>query len=264
MVTQEEKHNWIEQHIELYGMSEEEAAALVNSMTEAEVAMARQYGFGAAQKKDSLADIMARVRANKTEVTSAASTPALDVKAKFYDVVKKLCAARSRAFIEAPEFMTNCDAVLAWLVSGRKNADKWLLLCGTVGNGKTTAARAALITLRAMGEDGTEKNAYDIALLYREVNRNQRAADEYDRLCRCPFLFIDDLGTEGNAAALNELLYERYNQMRATIFTTNLSSAELSAKYGPRIFDRFAELAIVLRFTGGSFRARNRQMELAL
>lgn len=263
MVTQEEKDSWIKQHIELYGMSEEEAAALVNSMTEAEVAMARQYGFGAAQKKDSLADIMARVSANRTAATSAASTPALDVKAKFYDAVKKLCAARSRAFIEAPEFMTNCDAVLAWLM-GRKNADKWLLLCGTVGNGKTTAARAALITLRAMGEDGTEKNAYDIALLYREVNRNQRAADEYDRLCRCNLLFVDDLGTENNPAALNELLYERYNQMRLTIFTTNLSRAELAAKYGPRIFDRFEELAMVLPFAGGSFRARNRQMELAL
>lgn len=261
MITEEEKNNWIKQHIALYGMSEEEATALVNSMTEAEVAMARQYGFGTTQKKDSWADIAARIRANTTAAQSAPQ-PALDVKAKFYDVVKKLCAARSRAFVEAPEFMTNCDAVLAWLMSGRKNADKWLLLCGTVGNGKTTAARAALITLRAMGEDGTEKNAYDIALLYREVNRNQRAADEYDRLCRCPFLFIDDLGTEGNAAALNELLYERYNNMRTTIFTTNLTRAELSAKYGPRIFDRFEELALVLPFTGGSFRAKQKQLQM--
>lgn len=252
-LTTAERTAFIHQHIKNYGMSLEEAAAVVDAMTEAEVNAARRYGFGEAKQQENLADIMARCRQTATPATVEPPKPQMDIKSLFFDSVKRQCASRSRAFVEAPEFMQNCDAVLSWLMEGQKTA-KWLLLAGSVGNGKTTAARAALTTLRRLGVDGTEKNAYDIALLYREVNRNQRAAEEYDRLTRCPLLLIDDLGTEGNAAALNEILYDRYNQMRVTIFTTNLSRAELSAKYGPRIFDRFEELATVLRFTGGSFR----------
>jgi DNA replication protein DnaC len=262
-MTQEERERYINDHINNYKMSREEAEAVVDGMTDAEVEVARRHGIG--RKEETLDDIMARVQKNRTATPAAITlpSPVIDIEKCFFECVRRLCAARQRTFEATADFVRQSAAVVKWIASARKGY-KWLLLYGNVGNGKSTAARAALITLRQLGVNCTEKNAYDIALLYREVNRNQRAADEYDRLCRCNLLFVDDLGTENNPAALNELLYERYNQMRLTIFTTNLSRAELAAKYGPRIFDRFEELAMVLSFAGGSFRARNRQMELAL
>ena len=262
-MTQEERERYINDHINNYKMSREEAEAVVDGMTDAEVEVARRHGIG--RKEETLDDIMARVQKKRTAAPAVITPPrpVIDIEKCFFECVRKLCAARQRTFEATPDFVRQSAAVVEW-IAGERKGYKWLLLYGNVGNGKSTAARAALITLRQLGVNCTEKNAYDIGLLYRELNRQPKAAEEYDRLTRCEALFIDDLGTETNPAALNEILYDRYNQMRTTIFTTNLAYSELQTKYGPRIFDRFEELAALVRFDGGSFRARNRQKTLEL
>lgn len=255
-MTQKERERYINDHINNYKMSREEAEAVVDKMTDTEVSIARQHGFG--KKTETLDEIIKRAKQNAAPAAIASPPPAIDVQTYFFYCVQRLCATRQRTFEPTAEFMKASAVVINWIDSGR-NGYKWLLLHGNVGNGKSTVARAAAITLRNLGVNCIEKNAYDIGLLYKEINRQQRAADEYDRLGKCEMLFVDDLGTESNPAALNEILYERYNQMRSTIFTTNLAYGELKNKYGARIFDRFEELAAVVRFDGGSFRARNRQ-----
>lgn len=256
-MTAEERAAWVEAHIKDYKMSQEEAEAVVDSMTDTEIELARKNGFGA--KEETLSDVLKRLRDNAPAAPVASQRPqAEDVQTAFFAAVQMLCAHRGNKVIETADFTENCAKVVNWIKGGRK----WLLLSGKVGNGKTTAGRAAFLTLKKTGLAGLDKNAYDIALLYREINRNPRAAIEYDNIARCPLLFLDDLGTESNATALSEILYERYNNMRFTIFTTNLTGAELAAKYGARIFDRFEELAEVVHFAGSSFRAKNKQATL--
>ena len=62
------------------------------------------------------------------------------------------------------------------------------------------------------------------------------------RLRQIPLLVLDDLGAEWVAGwvltKVDAVIAERYNRRRATIITTNLSSADMRRRYTDRIIDR--------------------------
>ena len=97
--------------------------------------------------------------------------------------------------------------------------------------------------------------------------------EDYNRLTACPFLIIDDIGTEpvavkdfGNEVLpFTELFLKRYDSRRPTIITSNLPlTAEVRREgdkeqsirgiYGPRVLDRINEICEKLPYSGGSFR----------
>ena len=79
---------------------------------------------------------------------------------------------------------------------------------------------------------------------------------------RTPLLIVDDLGVEpheimdyGNVfTPLVDLITLRYDEQLYTIFTTNLTPAQLEEKYGKRIVDRLNEMVETIVFENGTYR----------
>ena len=229
-------------------------------MTDLEKQIFARYGTPpptTEKKSETMSDIIARARQNA--VTAQKNIEEWNTKTitkYFYDCVNTHVIFRNRKMLLTDDFKKSSEKIISWIDGGHLET-RWLLLSGNVGNGKTTAAKAAISVFQKMGTAAVIKNAYDISLLYKDIEKKQRAADEYTSLSNAVLLFIDDLGTESNPQSLSEILYNRYNNMLATIFTTNLEYSELAGKYGARIFDRFEELVELIPFKGESFRKKN-------
>lgn len=149
-----------------------------------------------------------------------------------------------------------------------------LLLCGLHGNGKTTMARAIIRMIQDLNNRGQLKfmgeyfsvetryiKATDICTLHK--------AEDYHsilNLKQTPFLVIDDLGEEAKEVLVygtpiypvREVLEARYDTLKFTILTSNLSPKDLPEHYGWRVVDRFKEMLHQVAFKGKSYRKRER------
>lgn len=145
-----------------------------------------------------------------------------------------------------------------------------LLLCGLHGNGKTTMAKAILGMIRDlnysghftfMGEyftiDTRTIKATDICTLHK--------AEDYQsirNLKQTSILVVDDLGEEPKEVLVygtpiypvREVLEARYDSLRFTIITSNLSPKDLPEHYGWRVVDRFREMFHQIPFKRTSYR----------
>lgn len=74
------------------------------------------------------------------------------------------------------------------------------------------------------------------------------------RYSRCSFLVLDDLGvektTEWSLQTLYVLVNRRWREQKRTIFTSNLSLADLGAKLSDRISSRIGGMCRVIELTG--------------
>jgi DNA replication protein DnaC len=210
------------------------------------------------KKSETIADIIARCRQNAVVAQkNMIEWNTKTITEYFFTCVNTHVNFRNRQMVLTEDFKESSKKIIGWIDGGHLE-NRWLLLSGNVGNGKTTAAKAAVSVFQRMGQSSVViKNAYDISLLYKDIDKKQRAADEYTALSNASILLIDDLGTESNHQSLSEILYNRYNSMLATIFTTNLEYPDLAEKYGDRIFDRFEELVEIVPFKGESFRKKS-------
>ena len=145
-----------------------------------------------------------------------------------------------------------------------------LLLCGLHGNGKTTMAKAILGMIRDlnysghftfMGEyftiDTRTIKATDICTLHK--------AEDYQsirNLKQTSILVVDDLGEEPKEVLVygtpiypvREVLEARYDSLRFTILTSNLSPKDIPEHYGWRVVDRFREMFHQIPFKRTSYR----------
>ena len=79
---------------------------------------------------------------------------------------------------------------------------------------------------------------------------------------RYQIMIVDDLGTEpcevmefGNVyTPLIDLIATRYDEQLFTIFTTNLTPAQLEEKYGKHAFNRLNEMVEKVVFENESYR----------
>jgi len=83
------------------------------------------------------------------------------------------------------------------------------------------------------------------------------------------FFCLDDLGAEPDTQSAKELMisiisarYEAYKAAKSDLFiiTTNLSSDDLSYRYGDRIVDRITEMCTIMKFKSHSFRQDRREI----
>lgn len=122
-----------------------------------------------------------------------------------------------------------------------------LFLSGGCGSGKTHLAAAIVHALLRRGYHAifltsgryldALKNAFGDA---------ERIRSLQDEVRRAALLVLDDLGTEHISdwarSELFALLNDRYEAMRPTVLTTNLTLQELSSRYGERTVSRIAEM----------------------
>lgn len=197
---------------------------------------------------------------------------ALDLMAAFYQAEVQ---RRYREFVLDKETEDNLDH-LASFITGM--APKFgVMLCGSVGNGKTTLMKAFqrciyyldskqhFAFLNEFAYNGRYKPEMRIVDV-RDILRAAKAADqaEYNTLRSYQILGIDDLGKEpaevldyGNVLSpVIDLIEHRYDKQLFTFITTNLTPKEIREKYGERIADRFNEMLEVIIFRNSTYRPR--------
>ena len=157
-----------------------------------------------------------------------------------------------------------------WLTISKKPG---LFLCGHVGTGKTTLARAIVGLVGAAGASNVSSErryiavatAKELAEMKGETYAPGTISPEvfFDNRKHAKMLFIDDLGTEpvvtkkwGNEQTpVIDVLFYRYDQQLFTIITSNLDSPEaIRERYGPRIVDRFYEMFDFVGYDRASYR----------
>ena len=118
-----------------------------------------------------------------------------------------------------------------------------LILIGAVGTGKTFAAAALMRDYLESHEGDVGVFQYCAAMInwirfaeYDARNRNM------ERVKTVPLLVIDDMACESDTevakAILDELIYAREGNERATIITTNKKTKAFKDAFGERIADR--------------------------
>ena len=126
-----------------------------------------------------------------------------------------------------------------------------MILCGGVGNGKSTMMKAIQTLLNYM-RIPYYNTVYGLRIKdAKSINEmNLHNYNTFLDVSRCPLLGIDDLGTEplvimdyGNEKTpIVDLLSMRYENRLFTIVTTNLTPKQIRERYGERIADRFNEM----------------------
>lgn len=158
--------------------------------------------------------------------------------------------------------------IAQWLTD--PNGKPGLLLYGSVGTGKTTALyairRVINAACQAERDDNTllgyGKEVIEVVKAKEIVQSYTDNSLHYLNLKRTDLLAIDELGVEpvdvknyGNASEpIIDLLSYRYDKMKVTAISSNLTMKQIEERYGLRLADRFNEMFHKVAFTGKSFR----------
>lgn len=194
---------------------------------------------------------------------------ALDLIAAFYAAEVR---RRQRQFVPDEYTTENLSKLADFITSPVPKFG--LMLCGTVGNGKTTLMKAfqrCIFYLDAQHhfeflddkEYGQRFKPEMRIVDVRDILRYAKtSADDYDNLRSYRMLGIDDLGKEpaevldyGNVLSpVIDLIEHRYDKQLFTFITSNLTPKEIREKYGERIADRFNEMLGVIVFRNRTYR----------
>ena len=170
---------------------------------------------------------------------------------------------RHRVFEQNEYFNEQLNLIANYLTGGSKKFG--LMFCGLCGNGKTTWAKALQLLVSGLNLKNPTNNLYYVFPLCNAKDLAMRSKGNYNdwrNVMRYQLMIVDDLGTEprevmefGNVyTPLIDLITTRYEEQLYTIFTTNLTPAQLEEKYGKRIIDRLNEMVEKVVFENESYR----------
>lgn len=144
----------------------------------------------------------------------------------------------------------------------RREKGSSLILCGSVGTGKTHLACG--ITQELIRRYSCRVIYTTVAQAVRRVrstySRNAQETEEMvlDEMIRVPLLILDEVGiqsgTEHEHGVLFEIINGRYASVRPTIVISNLGIKDLSGAIGERLVDRLRENGGAINFTWQSYR----------
>lgn len=145
--------------------------------------------------------------------------------------------------------ISKVEKVTKWLLDSKKRG---LLLCGTLGNGKTTMLRSLKYMFNSHAVYYEAQAIYD----YFKVNQSLPQISMND------VLLIDDLGAEPNSYndfgekryPLAEVLLARYRQNAPTVIATNCTLEQIGELYGDRVYDRIKEMFAMIKYIEPSYR----------
>ena len=170
---------------------------------------------------------------------------------------------RHRVFERNEYFDAQLNLIAKYLTGESKKFG--LMFCGLCGNGKTTWAKALQLLVSGLNLKNPINNLYYVFPLCNAKDLAMRSKGNYNdwrNVMRYQLMIVDDLGTEprevmefGNVyTPLIDLITTRYEEQLYTIFTTNLTPAQLEEKYGKRIVDRLNEMVEKVVFENESYR----------
>ena len=170
---------------------------------------------------------------------------------------------RHRVFERNEDFDAQLNLIANYVTGGSKKFG--LMFCGLCGNGKTTWAKALQLLVSGLNLKNPINNLYYVFPLCNAKDLAMRSKGNYNdwrNVMRYQLMIVDDLGTEprevmefGNVyTPLIDLITTRYEEQLYTIFTTNLTPAQLEEKYGKRIVDRLNEMVEKVVFENESYR----------
>ena len=170
---------------------------------------------------------------------------------------------RHKVFERNEHFDAQLNLIANYLTGGSKKFG--LMFCGLCGNGKTTWAKALQLLVSGLNLKNPINNLYYVFPLWNAKDLAMRSKGNYNdwrNVMRYQLMIVDDLGTEprevmefGNVyTPLIDLITTRYEEQLYTIFTTNLTPAQLEEKYGRRIVDRLNEMVEKVVFENESYR----------
>lgn len=170
---------------------------------------------------------------------------------------------RHKVFERNEHFDAQLNLIANYLTGGSKKFG--LMFCGLCGNGKTTWAKALQQLVSGLNLKNPINNLYYVFPLWNAKDLAMRSKGNYNdwrNVMRYQLMIVDDLGTEprevmefGNVyTPLIDLITTRYEEQLYTIFTTNLTPAQLEEKYGRRTVDRLNEMVEKVVFENESYR----------
>ncbi len=158
----------------------------------------------------------------------------------------------------------------------KRYLEKGLFLFGECGTGKTYDVYALTKYFIALDYEAAVFNLPKLLNIIRASYRKQsiynEETDSYSssfvhdvkdikELVKLEILTIDDIGAEKPTDWVMETLYdlinERYEECKITIFTSNLSLDELAERLGDRIPSRIAEMCEIIELKGEDKRLNN-------
>lgn len=143
----------------------------------------------------------------------------------------------------------NCSELIKNSVKQAGDDNKGLFLYGSTGVGKTYFCH----TLQN-AKKGNVENFVSLLYEFRDYIQNGFYNDKIKTLCDSEYLIIDDIGAEKTSDFVIEFLYtivnRRYENMKKTVLTTNLSLADFEKRYGDRILSRISEMCVIVEVNG--------------
>lgn len=180
---------------------------------------------------------------------------------KIDGLLPKYREAGFKNFEITPQNKAAYNAVLAF---AKKPNNKWLLLLGSNGTGKTHLANAVL---KVTGGIYAEFNDLSLDFLN---SQNSKCKEEirglFNKYAYCPLLVIDEIdkvkATEGRIGWLNSILSKRYNHLLPVILCGNIDlkmlCSHIDLNNGIAMKDRIDEVGEVIIFNWESYRLKIR------
>lgn len=135
-----------------------------------------------------------------------------------------------------------------------------ILIYGETGCGKTHLATAIFKKSLIDSREYLIKNSTDIMIELRSTfstENNSNESDVIQKYINVDVLIVDDIGTEKNSDYVTQSWYQiinqRYNDMKPTVFTTNMTLPKISEFFGDRIASRMAS-GMVIKIEGNDER----------
>lgn len=155
-----------------------------------------------------------------------------------------------------PVYLTSIRTYLAGLrehiLEGRG-----LLLWGPYRSGKSSLAACVLREVYRHRCPAFWIEAFELVDVYRAEGIDDERRDEFRD---CPFVVVDDIGTEGSQEWRKEVLSHalrfRLERAGATIVTTNMTLEELQRHYGAKCMALWQECLTPLHVEGVNWNAR--------
>lgn len=215
---------------------------------------------------EKLALLKSQLTARKTTTEFVKFPMSSDDAAQYIDAVLRLeVESRGNSFKDSEELQDHIIQIARLFTE--PTAKFGILLCGGVGNGKSSmmyALRSLIRSLEIPFKGTTSGGTYFLKVESAKYLSNEIKLDWKNMLTfrDLNMLGIDDLGEEetviqsyGNRQTpLIDLLSYRYSRMLFTMVTTNLTPTQIRTVYGDRIADRFNEMMLFLPYSNPSFR----------